>query len=308
MFKPYRIYPLLGAALLLAPVGGSAKTEISWAQYLQGMHFLKYHGIYNKGVPNLACRQGGVFHSSRYYSSHHGYRNVPAPNPRRQDYMWQTPTAMKGSIVVGAVTSKKRGFTTSIYTPDAVYTLIRRSDFQIKGATLSSGGPVGGWRSPLRHRCAGIATAGGDLVPGPLYGSDPQNRFYRLGPCQGAGHRGTAYEVWTPARTHIYCVDHQYMLYSFDLDNKGFWQKNAGPGSVMAKEYPKLAAFATRMFSHPTQKQGTPWPYAGGPSTFTALTRIGGVHIQVPPSWWHPNGHCSSITFRDGGKLTTCKY
>jgi len=309
MFKPYRIYPLLGAALLLAPVGVSAKTEITWAQYLQGMHFLKYHGIYNKGVPNFACRQGGIFHSSRYYSSHHGYRNIPAPNPRRQDYMWQTPTAMKGSIVVGAVTSKKRMFTTYIYTPDADYTLIRRRDFQIKGAMLDTfSSPERGRRTVLSHPCAGIATAGGDLVPGPLYGPVPQNRFYRLGPCQGAGHRGTAYEVWTPALTHIYCVDHQYMLYSFNLDNKGFWQKNAGPGSVLAKEYPKIAAFATRMLSHPTQKQGTPWPYAGGPSTFAALTRIGGVHIQVPPSWWHPNGDCSTITHRDGGKFTLCKY
>ena len=311
MFKPYRIYPLLGAALLLAPVGVSAKTEISWAQYLQGMHFLKYHGIYNKGARNIACRRGAVFHSSRYYSSHHGYRNVPAPNPRRQDYVWKTPTAVKGRGVDAVTTSRKRIFLTPVYTPDAVYTLIRRSDFQIKGAMLNTGpDPAGDWRGPFRHLCAGIATAGGDLVPGPQYGPDPQNRFYRLGPCQGAGHRGTAYEVWTPARTHIYCVDHQYMLYSFDLDNKGFWQKNAGPGSVIAKEYPKLAALATRMWSHPRQKQDAPWMYGAGegPSRFFTLTRIGGVHIQVPPSWWHPNGHCSSITFRDGGKLTTCKY
>lgn len=310
MFRPYRIYPLLGAALLLAPVGVSAKTEISWAQYMQGMHFMKYHGVYNKGAPNLACRQGGVFHSSRYYSGHDAYRNVPAPNPRRQDYKWKTPTALKGRGVDAVTTSRKRRLITTIYTPDAVYNLIRRSDFQIKGTSLDTpSGPGKEWRNVLGHSCEGSATAGGVIGPGPLHGPDRHTRFYRLGPCQGAGHRGTAYEVWKQARTHIYCVDHQYMLYSFNLDDKGFWQKKAGPGSVLAKEYPKLAVLATRMWSHPTQKQDAPWMYgAGGPSTFFALTRIGGVHIQVPPSWWHPSGsRCITVPHRDGGKLILCQ-
>ncbi|MDD2750534.1 MAG: hypothetical protein PHX24_10685 [Acidithiobacillus sp.] len=310
MFKPYRIYPLLGAALLLAPVGVSAKTEISWAQYLQGMHFLKYHGIYNKGVPNLACRFGAIFHSSRYYSSHNGYRNVPAPNPRRQDYAWKTPTALKRRMAFGFTTGSKKSIQTLLQTADESFTLFRGIHFQMKGAMLdTSSGPEGSWRTGFRHYCVGDATAGGVIGPGPLHGPDSHTRFYRLGPCQGAGHRGTAYEVRGQAGTHIYCVDHQYMLYSFNLDNKGFWQKTVGPGSAIAKEYPKLAALANRMgASHPNQKQGLFWLNGGAASRFFTLTRIGGVHIQVPPSWWHPNGHCSTIPHRDGGKLTICTY
>ncbi|MBU2743577.1 hypothetical protein HF670_03920 [Acidithiobacillus thiooxidans] len=85
------------------------------------------------------------------------------------------------------------------------------------------------------------ATAGGDPDPGPNRSPGRFNRFYRPGPLLGAEQRGAAYEVRGQARTHIYCVDDQYMLYSFNLDNKGFWRKNAGPGSALAKEYPKLA-------------------------------------------------------------------
>ncbi|MBN2679462.1 MAG: hypothetical protein JXR24_04445 [Acidithiobacillaceae bacterium] len=164
-------------------------------------------------------------------------------------------------------------------------------------------------RTVRGHSCEGIATAGGVIGPGPLHGPDRHTRFYRLGPCQGAGHRGTAYEVRGQARTHIYCVNHQYMLYSFNLDNKGFWQKALGPGSAIAKEYPKLAALANRMgTSHPNQKQNFPWKYgAGGPSSFFALTRIGGVHIQVPPSWWDPSGRrCITFPHSDGGKSIIC--
>jgi hypothetical protein len=272
-----RLYPLLSAALLLAPVLVSAKTEISWAQYMQGMHFMQYHGVYNgEDAPDLACRRGGIFHSSRYYSGHNGYSNVPAPNPQRQDYAWKTPAASKSRTIVALTTSGKK----------AIY-------------TLSS-------PTPDVSKCVVDATAGGDPGPGPLHGPGRFNRFYRLGPCQGVGHRGTAYEVWDQARTHIYCVDHQYMLYSFNLDDKGYWRKNAGPGSALAKEDPKLAALMTRMLSHPRQKQDTPWMYGGGPSTFTALTQIGGVHIRVPPSGIH--GNCRTIGDGAGGSLTICKY
>ncbi len=307
MFKPYRIYPLLGAALLLAPVGVSAKTEISWAQYMQGMHFMRYHGVYNGAdAPDLACRGGGAFHSSRYYSGPNGYRKVPAPNPRRQGYEWKTPTAKKGRGISALTTGGgKKTIETLSESATGNFTTVMNGNLQLKVASLQIYAHPAKWNPRDDSACMVGATAGGDPDPGPLHGPDPQNRFYRLGPCQGAGHRGTAYEVWTPARTHVYCVDHQYMLYSFNLVNKGFWQKKAGPGSVLAKEYPKLAALATRMWSHPRQKQDVPWMYgAVGPSTFTALTRIGGVRVQVPPRWWNPHGpNCSK-----SGNDVICTY
>lgn len=285
---------ILVAALCLTPVWASAKTEITWMQYLHGIHYFKYHGKYNLGF-DYKCRSGGIFHPIT------NYRDVPPPSRKNQVWRWYTPSTQKSWSPVKADTGPNIGFTEKIGTINRAYILQLHPNLSIRGTEYSYGSS--GWSIPRVMRCVPFAVvAGGVTNPrSGVYGPNPGWHYYQLGTCQGAGHRGIAYEAQGRSRTYIYCVDRQYILYSFNLDNKKFWQSHV---KQLQKVSPQLAQLAKRMWIHPS-KESAPWLTGyQGPSYFFALDQIGGVKINVPPSWWKPNNRC--LTLRHPGYSVLC--
>lgn len=300
---------LVLAMLTAVPLWAAGKTEITWMQYLHGIHYFKHYRSpygYDGGDNDMICRQGGLFHPIK------NYQDIPPPSRVGQDWTWRSPSGVKswGTDQISTFPSHHRYhylYGESESTPSgrtrwqAGYNKALQETFASQTLHSDEGPPSAG--------CVEIAVSGGVVVrQSPEYGPTPGWKFYRLGPCQGAGHRGTAYEANGGGEKYIYCVSPHYMLYSLNLNDAKYWQK-ALP--ALQKIDPAVARLANRIAAHPS-KTSMPWEEAvDGPyGSFAALVQIGAVKLQIPPSWWQPGkGNCGPLPRgRSGGITTVCIY